>query len=271
MGVAMKIQLFGVLSGFALACSVPAAAASALVEISGGGGNYAYAFGSNGRAELAQLLPEGAASGYADLRTGKLGAGAFTRGVATEAQASFREDLMITIPGATANTLTPISFNIKLDGIQGGDERSLTFMTIAYQFGQEGVVGADGDYLYMNVGTGTTESLETTCGIADRAFGLRGDCTFFLKGATASVRIAATLRANARNPSSTGIAFSDYTHTSTLGLRLPDGATFTSESGQFLTNAGVPEPASWAMLIFGFTAVGAMQRRRTTSLRAVSA
>ena len=63
MGVALKIQLFGVLGGFALACSVPALAATALVEISGGGGNYAYAFGSNGRAELAQLLPEGAASG----------------------------------------------------------------------------------------------------------------------------------------------------------------------------------------------------------------
>lgn len=271
MGVALKIQLFGVLSGFALACSVPAAAASTTVEIAGGGGNQVFAVGINGRAELSRTLPQSSASAYADLRTGKLGAGVFTTFPNTIAQGAFTERLTIRIPGATAETLTPISFAIKVDGEQGGGERSLHFMAVQYQFGQEGV-GGNGAYLYLNVGSGITESLETTCGISSLAnFGVRGVCNFFLKGPTASVSINAFLRAAAGNPSGVGIAFSDYTHTSTLGLRLPDGVTFTSESGQFLTNAGVPEPASWAMLIFGFTAVGAIQRRRTTSLRAVSA
>ncbi len=270
-GFTLKIQLFGMLSGFALACSAPALAAFTVVEIAGGGGSQAFDTGMNGRAELSRVQPEGTASAYADLRTGKLGAGAVDFRPGTFAQASFGERLLITIPGATAETLTPISFAIKVDGTQGGDERSLNFMAVQYQFGQEGV-GGEGAYLYLNVGSGITNSLETTCGIASLAdFGVRGVCSFFLKGPTASVSINAILRAVAHNPSGTGIAYSDYTHTSTLGLRLPDGVTFASESGYFLTTAGVPEPATWAMLIIGFGAVGVMQRRRVASPSTVSA
>ena len=45
---------------------------------------------------------------------------------------------------------------------------------------------------------------------------------------------------------------------------LPQGVTFISESGVFLTQttASVPEPASWALLIVGFGLTGAVLRRR---------
>jgi len=43
-------------------------------------------------------------------------------------------------------------------------------------------------------------------------------------------------------------------------LILPDNVTFTSASGAFLT-AGVPEPASWAMMLGGFGLVGGAMRQ----------
>jgi hypothetical protein len=47
---------------------------------------------------------------------------------------------------------------------------------------------------------------------------------------------------------------------------LPDGLSFTSASGVFLVPeqgpGGVPEPASWAMLVAGFGLVGATMRKR---------
>ena len=62
----------------------------------------------------------------------------------------------------------------------------------------------------------------------------------------------------------------DFSHTGTFGLvgDLPEGLTMGSASGVFLTAVpgtgvgGVPEPATWAMLIFGFGAVGVAARRQ---------
>ena len=59
----------------------------------------------------------------------------------------------------------------------------------------------------------------------------------------------------------------DFGDTSAFAFgALPTGLSFTSASGVFLTGqpgvGGVPEPASWAMLIAGFGLVGALQRRR---------
>ena len=57
----------------------------------------------------------------------------------------------------------------------------------------------------------------------------------------------------------------DSLNTSRLSIHAPNGS-FTSQSGVLLgfdkTPAGVPEPASWAMLIVGFGAVGYASRRR---------
>lgn len=62
----------------------------------------------------------------------------------------------------------------------------------------------------------------------------------------------------------------DFSHTGSVGFILPEGISFTSASGIFLVPpvGGVPEPASWAMLITGFAMTGSALRRRrlTTSI-----
>jgi hypothetical protein len=61
----------------------------------------------------------------------------------------------------------------------------------------------------------------------------------------------------------------DYGNTSYFNFTLPTGVKLLSGSGQLLTAPyvpggapSVPEPATWAMLILGFAAVGATLRRR---------
>ena len=60
----------------------------------------------------------------------------------------------------------------------------------------------------------------------------------------------------------------DYSNTMRLTWDLPPGVTYTSASGRFAPlshgtpTAGVPEPATWAMMISGLTMVGATMRRR---------
>ncbi len=49
-----------------------------------------------------------------------------------------------------------------------------------------------------------------------------------------------------------------------------DGSTISGTSFQPILAAGVPEPASWAMMVLGFGAIGATMRRRTT-MRTISA
>ena len=58
----------------------------------------------------------------------------------------------------------------------------------------------------------------------------------------------------------------DASHTATINFALPDGVFLTGASGATFGVvpgvAGVPEPASWALMIAGFGLAGAMLRRR---------
>ncbi|MFW2831231.1 PEPxxWA-CTERM sorting domain-containing protein [Sphingomonas sp. ID0503] len=70
------------------------------------------------------------------------------------------------------------------------------------------------------------------------------------------------------NPINIGI---DFSHTGQFGIDVPAGATYTSDSGVFLTEtAAVPEPASWAMLIGGFGLIGGALRGARVPRRAPS-
>jgi hypothetical protein len=58
----------------------------------------------------------------------------------------------------------------------------------------------------------------------------------------------------------------DFGNTATLNLRLPDGVTFTSTSGQFLAGedvpSTVPEPATSALVVAALGVLSASQRKR---------
>ena len=57
-------------------------------------------------------------------------------------------------------------------------------------------------------------------------------------------------------------ASADFSNTLQFSfLNLPSDATFTSDSGVFLTG-GVPEPSIWAMMLTGFLGLGALAWRR---------
>ncbi len=64
----------------------------------------------------------------------------------------------------------------------------------------------------------------------------------------------------------------DFSHTASVTLTLPSDVTFTSDSGVFLTarstSGGVPEPATWAIMLVGFAGVGSALRRRRVNAAA---
>jgi hypothetical protein len=68
----------------------------------------------------------------------------------------------------------------------------------------------------------------------------------------------------------TGTSTADLSHTAGITFILPAHVSFTSASGVFLSQApsdvasAVPEPATWAMMLIGFGAVGYSLRRKVS-------
>ena len=62
----------------------------------------------------------------------------------------------------------------------------------------------------------------------------------------------------------------DLSHAGILSFApLPNGLTFTSDSGVFLAglSSGVPEPSTWAMMVIGFAGLGFAGCRRRKAVR----
>ena len=62
----------------------------------------------------------------------------------------------------------------------------------------------------------------------------------------------------------------DLSHTASLSFApLPNGLSFTSDSGVFLAglSSGVPEPSTWAMMVIGFAGLGFAGCRRRKAVR----
>ncbi len=97
---------------------------------------------------------------------------------------------------------------------------------------------------------------------------LPGDFTFHgtlaLTGATQDLGIVEYLFGNCGDGTSC-----DYAHTASVSFTLPSNVTYTSDSGVFLTQptSGVPEPASWGLMLAGVALTGARLRRRGVARR----
>jgi hypothetical protein len=60
-----------------------------------------------------------------------------------------------------------------------------------------------------------------------------------------------------------GDALADFGHTARFGIEVPEGVTFTSSSGIFLSavQTAVPEPGTWLMMLVGFALIGSGLRQ----------
>lgn len=145
-----------------------------------------------------------------------------------------------------ANGLSP-----NLLGFQGAPA-GLEGLNYVYSNGGPAISGIWGDYLNPNpVWTVTGSGLNRTMQSA----------LIFSPGSTI-VDISALLNVNCN-----GGSLCDFSHTAgfTFG-NLPAGLTWTSESGVFLAgepSQGVPEPATWSLIMAGVAALGLRRRFRS--------
>jgi hypothetical protein len=256
---------------------------------------------SGGTYSYTELCPTGTCTGsysnrtYGDLATGKLGAAGFvterTGGPYSGAYSQWSDELSFDFAGD--ETAREISFNFSVDGsvaldppLTGGFNNGRYVLYIeAFGIKDPGTgflsayQGAVGGVAYIFNPTTTGYAFGPAgCSSSVAIFGCTGSThgstvgkltSFSVDGVAGSFlakegefyRITAGLGTN-------GTA--DFYNTGTFRFaNLGTGVSMQSASGVFLSNAAaVPEPATWAMMIVGFGAVGASIRygRRKSSL-----
>lgn len=189
-----------------------------------------------------------------DLSTGQLKAVAFTTDSLGNAAAgvSMNESLSF-----DAQTDSPqwIDFTYDVDGSFTGS-RGQALYSLA--------LGGIGGWSYRVLATGGSGPVSST---SDPA--LLRLSRFDATGMTGSFRVPKGLSSLSISLGLSVLNNADFGHTATFRFgALPTGVSYTSRSGQFLTQTGaVPEPAAWAMLVLGFGAIGSLIRPR----RAVAA
>lgn len=166
-------------------------------------------------------------------------------------------------------TTTQVSANLNLSGMLNA-----TIATVSYVEGLWSMDGAGTAFfaLYSNSGLSLTNMA-----VADGIAGV-GANHATLRTATFNAPLNQPLRLTLRLLTGAGVAgsdipvaaISDFGHSfevplGTNAFNLPDGVT--ANAGTWLVNnrrlgpaGGIPEPASWALLIVGFGVVGAAQR-----------
>ncbi|MBK6864284.1 MAG: PEP-CTERM sorting domain-containing protein [Ideonella sp.] len=199
----------------------------------------------------------------ADLRDGKLRLAANASGSAT---VGLGDMLWLDIPGLDPGEVQTISFDLVVNGTFArapGQDRGQA----GYQF-----LAASGLYTYAltdmvmgSVGWKTASGSNVVNSTATPeefyTFSTIGDWTQL-----ATNHFVASIDVSGDDPTlgfKIGLSAggpADFSNTATVTLSLPDGSSFVSESGVFLS--AVPEPASAGLLAVGLALLAGLRRRR---------
>jgi PEP-CTERM motif len=236
--------------------------------------NVTYGDGHNGSSPFVT----GSAAARADLTTGELGGVSISSargcsiyfcGISSDSYARLDDLVTFNVAGANASTVTPITVTFSLDGL----------LDTSQNFYAAGIVS---NYLYFgnalayanfyqyhsdnNYGGGWA-SHNWTFDPVNPSSRATFTGVYNLVGSAPSVGLTATLYTSAFSG-----AVTDYMNTSRVRFNLPSNVSFSSQSGSFLTGlsaGGVPEPATWAMMILGFGVIGGAMRTRRRVAHAV--
>jgi hypothetical protein len=214
-------------------------------------------------------------SAYADLASGSVHAtqensGTTQYGAQGSASALWHDTLTFTAAGASADTVTTVHVDFVVDGAMysptGGDSSFGDMATslsiggydaraiVSYRPGDAFAVAAPDTY------PSAWGGVWTVSGDVAKTLSFSGDITFL--GASALLPIAMDMELDCAYG-----MMCDYADTGKVSFVLPSNVSYTSESGVFLSDAGipvaaVPEPETWALMLAGFATVGGFARRR---------
>lgn len=219
------------------------------------------------------------AKSYADITTGKIGVSSYSDGFAVGiADSYYYETINFLIPGVSSSTDTLIGFSIRYDG-------TLTNSILpGYIVNGLPVYGSSSNLLDFNFGTGIgTGQYQLTNSMSDniltsipflngfQSASFVGSPTNFVANFTINVRganpiafLSLRMRSASARPAS-----SDFYNTAGFSFNLPSNVTWTSGSGNFLTNveSAVPEPSTWLLLVSGFGIIGTALRSKSKGNR----
>jgi hypothetical protein len=200
----------------------------------------------------------------ADLRDGKLRLSANASG---GGQAQLADMLWLTIPGLDPGEVQTISFDLIVNGTYArapGQDRGQANYSFDARSGLFGLPGLF-DHVAGSVGWKTASGSNVVNSTAAPeefyTFTKIGDWNQL-----ATNHFIASIDISGDDPT-VGFAMSlqaggpmDFSNTASVTLTMPDGATFVSESGVFLS--AVPEPASALLLALGLVALPLLRRKR---------
>lgn len=200
------------------------------------------------------------ANAYGNLATGTIGVSTSTNqagvdgGTAT-AEVWMADLLTFNIPGATASTITDVGLQWMVEGggVSSGPNGDSSMTGELLFTGGVGSPSAQARAGWSS-DDGVLSSLATTGTIgfvnssiaSDTPNSMIIDATIQLTGPDPTIPLELFLTCDSANDASC-----NFIDTESVNFALPQGVTFTSASGVFQTQAGVPEPSTWEMLLAG--------------------